>query len=190
MKHPGKSGSRPACGLKRIGLSKGSPGCPWPGRRPASVSRAHCSSPARDRRAPWNGSEGSLSVDGFAFGPDAWKQRNGIYAGYGSLGPAARIDQWTGGGQSLPEIFLKLWQSRLFACLEIKTVVTVVLGLLALERKVIVMSTRPSLVLDVCELLRSLLFPCWSDCRKNQSKCITKARDRGRDCARAGTDAN
>lgn len=48
---------------------------------------------------------------------------------------------------------------RLFACLEIKTVITVVLGLLALERKVIVLSTRPSLVLDVCELLRALLFP-------------------------------
>jgi len=48
---------------------------------------------------------------------------------------------------------------RLVACLDIKTIVTVVLGLLALERKVIVMSTRPSLVLDVCELLRSLLFP-------------------------------
>jgi hypothetical protein len=35
----------------------------------------------------------------------------------------------------------------------------VVLGLLTLERKIIVMSTRPSLVLDVCELIRSLLFP-------------------------------
>jgi len=34
-----------------------------------------------------------------------------------------------------------------------------VLGLLALERKVILISTRPSLVLDVCELLRALLFP-------------------------------
>lgn len=48
---------------------------------------------------------------------------------------------------------------RLFACLDVKRVVTIVLGLLALERKLIVMSTRPSLVLDVCELLRSLLFP-------------------------------
>jgi DENN (AEX-3) domain/uDENN domain/dDENN domain len=48
---------------------------------------------------------------------------------------------------------------RLVSCLEVKTLVTVVIGLLALERKVIVMSTRPSLVLDVCELLRSLLFP-------------------------------
>lgn len=48
---------------------------------------------------------------------------------------------------------------RLVSCLEVKTLVTVVVGLLALERKVIVMSTRPSLVLDVCELLRSLLFP-------------------------------
>jgi DENN domain-containing protein 4 len=49
--------------------------------------------------------------------------------------------------------------SYLFSCLEIKTVVTIVLGLLALERKAIIISTRPSLVLDVCELLRSLLFP-------------------------------
>jgi len=54
---------------------------------------------------------------------------------------------------------LDLPYQRLFACLEIKTVVIIVLGLLTLERKVIVMSTRPSLVLDVCELLRSLLFP-------------------------------
>ena len=48
---------------------------------------------------------------------------------------------------------------RLLACLDVPTVVTVVLGFLALERKVIIMSTRPSLVLDACELLRSLLFP-------------------------------
>jgi hypothetical protein len=48
---------------------------------------------------------------------------------------------------------------RIFACLEIKKVVTIVLGLLALERKVILMSIRPSLVLDACELLRALLFP-------------------------------
>ncbi|GKY97442.1 hypothetical protein MPSEU_000702700 [Mayamaea pseudoterrestris] len=48
---------------------------------------------------------------------------------------------------------------RLFACLDIKTIVTVVLGLLTLEHKVIVMSSRPSLVLDVCELLRALMFP-------------------------------
>ena len=48
---------------------------------------------------------------------------------------------------------------RVFACLDIRTIVTIVLSLLALERKLIVMSTRPSLVLDVCELLRSLLFP-------------------------------
>jgi hypothetical protein len=48
---------------------------------------------------------------------------------------------------------------RLFACLEIKTVAMIVLSLLALERKLIVMSTRSSLVLDVCELLKSLLFP-------------------------------
>jgi len=54
---------------------------------------------------------------------------------------------------------LDLPYHRLFACLDVKTIVTIVLGLLALERKVIVMSTRPSLVLDVCELLRSLLFP-------------------------------
>ena len=48
---------------------------------------------------------------------------------------------------------------RLVACLEINTIVMIVLGMLALEKKVIVLSTRPSLVLDVCELLRSLLFP-------------------------------
>ena len=47
----------------------------------------------------------------------------------------------------------------LFACLDIPTVVTVVVGFLALERKLIVLSKRPSLVLDACELLRSLLFP-------------------------------
>ena len=54
---------------------------------------------------------------------------------------------------------LDLTYKALFACLEIRTVVTIVLGMLALEKKVIVMSDRPSLVLDVCELLRSLLFP-------------------------------
>ena len=48
---------------------------------------------------------------------------------------------------------------RLFSCLTVKTIVTIVLGLLTLERKVIIMSTRPSLVLDIAELLRSLLFP-------------------------------
>lgn len=77
---------------------------------------------------------------------------------------------------------------RLMACLDIPTIVTIVLGFLALERKVrerrrhlyipnflvatslhniisclvakvVIMSTRPSLVLDACELLRSLLFP-------------------------------
>lgn len=48
---------------------------------------------------------------------------------------------------------------RLLACLDVPTIVTLVLGLLCLEQKVIVMSTRPSLVLDACELLRSLLFP-------------------------------
>lgn len=54
---------------------------------------------------------------------------------------------------------LNLPYHRLFACLDIKSIVTIVLGVLALERKIIVVSTRPSLVLDVCELLRSLLFP-------------------------------
>eukprot|EP00977_Amphora_coffeiformis_P027170 scaffold34593_cov179-Amphora_coffeaeformis.AAC.8 len=54
---------------------------------------------------------------------------------------------------------LDLTYKPLFACLEIRTVITIVLGMLALEKKIIVMSTRPSLVLDVCELLRSLLFP-------------------------------
>ena len=48
---------------------------------------------------------------------------------------------------------------RLVSCLDIPTIVTMVLGFLALERKVIVMSTRPSLVLDVCECARALLFP-------------------------------
>ena len=48
---------------------------------------------------------------------------------------------------------------RLVACLEINTIVMIVLGMLALEKKVIVLSTRPCLVLDVCELMRSLLFP-------------------------------
>jgi len=48
---------------------------------------------------------------------------------------------------------------RLFACLDVPSVVTTVLGFLAMERKVIIMSTHPSLVSDACELLRSLLFP-------------------------------
>ena len=48
---------------------------------------------------------------------------------------------------------------RLFACLDVPSVVTTVLGFLALERKVIIMSAHPSLVSDACELLRSLLFP-------------------------------
>ena len=54
---------------------------------------------------------------------------------------------------------LDLPYHRLVACLEINTIVMMVLGMLALEKKVIIMSTRPSLVLDVCELLRSLMFP-------------------------------
>lgn len=74
---------------------------------------------------------------------------------------------------------------RLFSCLDVPTVVTIVLGFLALERKVrqysdtfdniaivhspnqsftfilevVIMSSYPSLVSDICELLRSLLFP-------------------------------
>ena len=48
---------------------------------------------------------------------------------------------------------------RLLACLDVPTIVTIVIGFLALERKVIVMSKRPSLVLDVCECVRALLFP-------------------------------
>jgi hypothetical protein len=48
---------------------------------------------------------------------------------------------------------------RLLACLDVPTIVTIVIGFLALERKIIVMSKRPSLVLDVCECLRALLFP-------------------------------
>ena len=54
---------------------------------------------------------------------------------------------------------LDLPYHRLFSCLNVQTIVTLVLGLLALERKVIILSTSPSLVLDVAELLRSLLFP-------------------------------
>eukprot|EP00980_Cylindrotheca_fusiformis_P021569 scaffold8420_cov120-Cylindrotheca_fusiformis.AAC.1 len=64
---------------------------------------------------------------------------------------------WSPSPKDLPLVDLSY--ERLVSCLDIPTIVTVVLGLLALERKVIVMSTRPSLVLDVCELLRSLLFP-------------------------------
>lgn len=64
---------------------------------------------------------------------------------------------WSPALKDLP--LLDLPFERLVSCLDIPTIVTVVLGFLALERKVIVMSTRPSLVLDVCELLRSLLFP-------------------------------
>uniref|UniRef100_A0A7S2PH45 UDENN domain-containing protein n=1 Tax=Leptocylindrus danicus TaxID=163516 RepID=A0A7S2PH45_9STRA len=48
---------------------------------------------------------------------------------------------------------------RLFACLDIPTIVVAVLGFLTLERKVILISTHQSLVLDACELLRALLFP-------------------------------
>lgn len=54
---------------------------------------------------------------------------------------------------------IDLRYEQLVACLNVKTIVMIVLGMLTLERKVIVMSTRPSFVLDVCELLRSLLFP-------------------------------
>lgn len=54
---------------------------------------------------------------------------------------------------------LDLSYRRLFGCLDVPTVVAIVLGFLALERKVIIMSAYPSLVSDVCELLRSLLFP-------------------------------
>jgi len=48
---------------------------------------------------------------------------------------------------------------RLFAALDVPTVVTIVLGFLCLERKVILISTRQTLLLDCCELLKSLLFP-------------------------------
>ena len=48
---------------------------------------------------------------------------------------------------------------RLFSALDVPTVVTVVLGFLCLEKKVILISTRQSLVLDCCELLKSLVFP-------------------------------
>jgi hypothetical protein len=49
--------------------------------------------------------------------------------------------------------------TRLFSALDVPTVVTVVLGFLCLEKKVILISTRQSLVLDCCELLKSLVFP-------------------------------
>lgn len=64
---------------------------------------------------------------------------------------------WSPPPKDLPVVDLPF--ERLVSCLDIPTIVTIVLGFLALERKVIVMSTRPSLVLDVCELLCSLLFP-------------------------------
>lgn len=48
---------------------------------------------------------------------------------------------------------------RLLSCLDVPTIVTIVIGFLSLERKVIMMSKRPSLVLDVCECVRALLFP-------------------------------
>ena len=54
---------------------------------------------------------------------------------------------------------LDLSYHTLFSCLDIKTVIMIVLGMLALERKVIILSSKPSLVSDSCELLRSLLFP-------------------------------
>ncbi|KAL7553196.1 hypothetical protein ACHAWF_016455, partial [Thalassiosira exigua] len=49
--------------------------------------------------------------------------------------------------------------ARLFAALDVPTVATVVLGFLCLERKVILISAGQSLLLDCCELLKSLLFP-------------------------------
>ncbi|KAL3826923.1 hypothetical protein ACHAXA_006003 [Cyclostephanos tholiformis] len=49
--------------------------------------------------------------------------------------------------------------ARLFGALDVPTVVTIVLGFLCLERKVILISTRQSLLLHCCELLKSLLFP-------------------------------
>ena len=54
---------------------------------------------------------------------------------------------------------LDLSYQRLFSALDVPTVVTVVLGFLCLEKKVILISTRKSLVLDCCELLKSLVFP-------------------------------
>jgi len=48
---------------------------------------------------------------------------------------------------------------RMFAALDVPTVVTIVLGFLCLEKKVILISTRQALLLDCCELLKSLLFP-------------------------------
>ena len=60
-------------------------------------------------------------------------------------------------GKDLPLVDLPF--QTLFACLDVPTVVTIVIGLLSLERKLLVISTRPSLLLDVCELLKALLFP-------------------------------
>jgi hypothetical protein len=48
---------------------------------------------------------------------------------------------------------------QLLSCLEIPTIVTIIIGFLALERKLIVMSSQPSLVLDVCECVQALQFP-------------------------------
>ena len=48
----------------------------------------------------------------------------------------------------------------LFSCLDVPTVVTILLGFLVLERgKIILVSKFSSLVTDTCELLRSLVFP-------------------------------
>lgn len=60
-------------------------------------------------------------------------------------------------GKDLPLVDLPF--QRLFACLDVPTIVTIVVSLLSLERKLLIVSTRPSLVLDVCELLKALLFP-------------------------------
>ncbi|KAL3782651.1 hypothetical protein HJC23_010160 [Cyclotella cryptica] len=54
---------------------------------------------------------------------------------------------------------LDLSYKMLFSALDVPTVVTIVLGFLCLEKKVILTSTRQSLVLDCCELLKSLIFP-------------------------------
>jgi len=70
---------------------------------------------------------------------------------------AAPMAMWLPPAKDLP--LLDLPFKRLFSCLDVPTVVTIMLGFLALERKVIIMSSYPSLVTDVCELLRALLFP-------------------------------
>jgi len=47
----------------------------------------------------------------------------------------------------------------LFACMDIPTIVVSTLGFLLLERKILLISKNPTLILNCCEALCSLLFP-------------------------------